>query len=506
VLSAGSTKQRRRPVVVLQGGIHAGEIDGKDAGFWLLRELLEGRAAPGALGRVTLVFVPVFNVDGLERFGPNQRPNQRGPEQTGWRVTSGNYNLNRDYMKADAPEMVALLRLLHRFEPVLYVDLHVTDGAKFQHEVSVTFEPRLTGSPTLQALGQELHDALFPLLTRQGHRPVNFYPAFNTDDDPASGFSYGWPPPRFGHAYWAAHNRFGVLVETHSWKDYATRVKATYDVCEGLLREAAAHGVQWLEAAEQADEADAQRAGTQVTLLWEPAKRTTPLAFEGYAYTVEQSAVSGKRWVRYDESKPEVWHVPFAGELEPAATVQAPAFGWLVPGPQAALVAPRLAVHGITFTTLARSQTQVPVRTFRVAQPKFRATSYEGRQPVQLAGAWRDDVQDLPAGTLFIPSAQKRLVVAMHLLEPTLPDSLAAWGFFNAFLEQKEYLEDYLTEAYARTLLEDPAVKAEFEARLKEAAFATSPEARLGFFSAHHPSADVRLGLLPVYQATSAPR
>ena len=237
-----ATQARKRPVVLLQGGIHAGEIDGKDAGFWLLRELLEGKVAPGSLAAVTLVFVPVFNVDGHERFGQNQRPNQRGPEQTGWRVTSQNLNLNRDYAKADAPEMVAMLRLLHRFAPVMYVDLHVTDGAKFQHDLSVVFEPQRVGSLAMQAHGRELRRALFAKLEAQGHRPVDFYPAFDEPDDPMSGFSSGWPPPRFGTAYWALNHRFGVLVETHSWKPYGVRVKATFDACVGLLGEAASHG------------------------------------------------------------------------------------------------------------------------------------------------------------------------------------------------------------------------------------------------------------------------
>ena len=96
-------------MTLIQGGIHAGEIDGKDAGFLALREALDGKAAPGALDRQVLVFVPVFNVDGHERFGRWNRPNQRGPEEMGWRTTAQNLNLNRDYVKADAPEMQAML-------------------------------------------------------------------------------------------------------------------------------------------------------------------------------------------------------------------------------------------------------------------------------------------------------------------------------------------------------------------------------------------------------------
>jgi murein tripeptide amidase MpaA len=119
-LTPAANVKKARPVLFFQGGIHAGEIDGKDAGFWLLREVLAGKALPGVLRQVTAVFVPVVNVDGHERFGPNNRPNQVGPEEMGWRVTAQNLNMNRDYAKADAPEMVALLKLLHAWDPLVY--------------------------------------------------------------------------------------------------------------------------------------------------------------------------------------------------------------------------------------------------------------------------------------------------------------------------------------------------------------------------------------------------
>ncbi|MEW5743042.1 MAG: M14 family metallopeptidase [Myxococcota bacterium] len=504
VLTPEAAKTKGRPVLFLQGGIHSGEIDGKDAGFMLLRDLLEGKVGEGALGKVTVVFVPVLNVDGHERFGKNHRPNQRGPAEMGWRVTSQNLNLNRDFMKAEAPETQAVERLLHAWDPIVFADLHVTDGAKFQHDVSVSLEPWATGPLGLRVAGKALRAELFADLESKGHLPVGFYPAFNADDDPASGFSYGWPPPRFANAYWAANNRYGVLVETHSWKDFGARVKATYDVCLGLVQQAARNGAAWLQSAADADAAGAKLAGQDVPLLYEPTKQPKSLDFLGYEYVREPSEVSGKPWVRYDEKKPAVWKVPFFDELVPSLTLRAPRGGYLVPPPHASWVADKLKVHGLDFTVLAREQPAAKVQTFR-ATPRFRGAPYEGRQTVQLDGQWKDDTQPLPAGTLFVPAAQPRLFLAMHLLEPTAPDSLAAWGFFNAHFEQKEYLEDYLAEAFARELLKDPKVKAEFDARLKDEAFAKDPEARLRFFYERHPSFDTRLNLVPVYRTDASP-
>jgi hypothetical protein len=502
--SPEAAKKKQRPVVLFQGGIHAGEIDGKDAGFWLLREVLDGKTAKGALSKVTVVFVPVFNVDGHERFSKNQRPNQRGPEEMGWRVTSQNLNLNRDYMKADAPEMIAMLGLLHRFEPILYADLHVTDGAKFQHDVSVTVEPQRVGPASLQSWGRTLEATLKDTLAAQGHLPLFFYPDFDDTDDPQSGFSHGWAPPRFANAYWVLNRRFGILVETHSWKPYPARVKATFDVCSVLLEQAALHATEWEAAAKLADEAASKRAGTDVTLLVTTTKEAHPIDFLGYEYTRTKSDVSGKFWVRSDETKPVVLKLGLRADLTPSLTLKAPAAGYVISATAAPLVAPRLTAHGVRFTTLKKG-TSLDVEQFKAVAPTFRDGSYEGRLTVTFKGNWSPSTEFFAPGSLFVPIAQPQAELVMHLLEPTATDSFAAWGFFNAHLEQKEWLEDYLTEEFARERLKEPAVKAAFDEKLKDAEFAKSPTARLAFFSSQHPSADVRWGVLPVFRVALSP-
>lgn len=152
-------RAKDRPVVLFQGGIHAGEMDGKDAGFILLGDLLAGPGA-GPLAKVTVVFVPAVNPDGHERFGPNQRPNQRGPAETGWRTTARNLNLNRDYTKADALGMRALLALLSEWDPIVYADLHVTDEAQFEHDLAVMVEPRVGYAEALREEGRAISEAL----------------------------------------------------------------------------------------------------------------------------------------------------------------------------------------------------------------------------------------------------------------------------------------------------------------------------------------------------------
>lgn len=498
-LEPSKIRKKRRPVLLMQGGIHAGEIDGKDAGFWVLRDLLDGKVGEGVLKKLTLVFVPVFNVDGHERFGPNHRPNQNGPKEMGWRVTAHNLNLNRDYAKAEAPEMSAMLRLLRKYDPIVYADLHVTDGAKFQHDVSVTFEPQEKGPEKLRAHGRALRESLFRELEAQGHLPVGFYPAFEKDDDPSSGFAYGIAPPRFSSAYWTLHNRFGVLVEIHSWKDYPTRVKATRDVVLGLLTRTAADGAAWMAAAQEADRADLSRGGSEVVLRYRNTAKSRPLRFLGYAYTREKSSISGKEWIRYDDQRPQVWEVPYFVELEPAVTATVPREGYLVPPAVAGWLGDKLALHGFSFRRIDRDVRGAEVEVFRAEAAKFDPAPYEGRMRVSVQGAWKPERRDIPAGSLFVPSAQKGSTLLVHLLDPAGPDSFLQWGFFNAFFEQKEYMEDYVAEQVARKMLEDPSLKSEFERRLKEdPAFAKDAAARLRFFYARHPSFDERLNLYPI--------
>ena len=506
-LDAASARQANRPVVLMQGGIHAGEIDGKDAGFLALKELLDGKVAIGALGRVTFVFVPVFNVDGHERFGRWNRPNQVGPEEMGWRTTAQNLNLNRDYTKADAPEMQAMLRLLGDWDPILYADLHVTDGAQFEHDVSLSVTPTLAGDAELRHAGVGVRDELLHRLAAQGSLPIDFYPDFVRRDDPASGFAVAVAPTRFSQQYWATRNRLAVLVETHSWKDYATRVRITRNSIIAMMELAAARGADWRAAAAAADQRSAHIGGSAVALAYENTDHVAMIDFRGYAYTREPSAISGGLATRYDNTRPQVWHIPLRDEVRPSISSVAPRGGYVVPPAHATWVGEKLALHGIQARTVTNATTGAAVQTFRAAKAAIAPATFEGRAVMSVEGEWKNEMHDVPAGSLFVPIAQARSRLVMALLEPRDPDSFVSWGFFNAAFERKEYMEAYVAEDVGSKMLkEDAELKHEFERRLRDdRVFAASPAARLDFFYQRHPSWDDRVNLYPVYRIDSEP-
>jgi murein tripeptide amidase MpaA len=513
-LTGNQIRSRGVPLLMLQGGIHPGESDGKDAGFIELRELLNSGSR--ALERIAILFVPAFNTDGHERFGKWNRPNQVGPEEVGWRTTAQNLNLNRDYMKADAPEMQAMLKLLNEYDPLICADLHVTDGADFEPDVSIQVEPIHQGDSSLFASGAQLRDKLIDKLKAQGSLPLPFYPDLYEVDNPASGFQLTVYGPRFSTGYFPARNRFTVLVETHSWKDYATRVRVTRNTIAGLVELTVQHGAEWLSLAQQADRTPAAErefaldfaSGWREPTSGSPDSRDTTksasvetIDFRGYAYTRKPSDISGDLATTYDPKTPQIWRVPLRKNTTPSLVIKAPSQGYFVPSGYAREIGEKLDQHGIDFVQRAIEE-RLTVDVFRATDAKFSATPFEGRMRVTLQGAWRRESRTIPAGSLFVPVAQSRARLLMALLEPQAQDSLAAWGFFNGCFEQKEHIEPYVAEQIAREMLKnDAALAGEFQLKLEsDKNFAANPSARLEFFLRRHASWDERWNMYPIYR------
>jgi hypothetical protein len=492
------------PVIYIQGGIHAGEIDGKDAGFAFVRDLLAGTIAPGALDAVAIVFVPVINPDGHERFGPNHRPNQRGPEEMGFRTNGARLNINRDFMKADTQEMHAVLDVVRTRDPVLLIDLHTTDGAKFEHDISINVAPVAARGDRLDETAKAFERGVVKRLGELGHLPVPFYPAFRDDEDPLSGFETGEAPPRFSQMYAAARGRLGLLVETHSWRTYPERVASTYHTLQAVAEAARTQAGTWRQVADEASRSDARLAG-RLPLIWKTTGKKTEIEFRGYRFEKRTSELTGGTWLVYDEKAPQIWKVPLFEELEPAISVDVPRGGYVIDGGFAKQIAAVLDRHGIRHVPIA-GQPKLAVETFRAAGVKH-SPPFEGRTRVTLEGAWRPETRTLDRGARFVPIAQPLARLVLHFFEPSLPDSFAQWGFFNAAFEQKEYLEPYMLEVEARRMLaRDPKLRERYDAALlADPELAKHPHKKLQWFYKQHPAWDERVNLLPVYRLDHSP-
>lgn len=501
-----SAAKTRKAVILMQSGIHAGEIDGKDASLMLMRDIAVTRKYATLLDNTILLFVPIFNVDGHERFGPFNRINQNGPEEMGWRVTSQNLNLNRDYMKADTPEMRAMLTLFSSWLPDFYVDCHVTDGIDFQYDVTYAVETAQNIDPALSSWTQEkLLPGMIQKVEAAGHK-IFFYVFPREDNDLGKGLGGGVAKPRFSTGYGGLQNRPTLLIETHMLKPYRTRVDATYLVLKAVL-ETINSAPQNLRAAVRTADSKTVDRGMRydprqnLPLRFDLGDRNKMMKFLGIKAKTERSEISGG-FVRIYTGEPEEMSVPFFDEAIVTDSVSIPV-AYLVPQ-EWSFVPEVMRVHGIDLERLQRSVT-AEVQSYRFTDVKWPDHPYEGRQCPTYTMQSIKEMRTYPKGTLCIRMNQRAAKVAMHLLEPKSPDSFVAWGFFNAIFEQKEYAESYVMEQTARAMLaSDPALKREFEEKVRrDSVFARSPDDRLNWLYLRSPWADPWLNKYPVGRLVS---
>lgn len=495
-----------RTVVLVQAAIHAGENEGKDALMAFVRDIAIHGRHHDHLQDVVLVLLPVFNVDGHERFSPHNRINQNGPEAMGWRVTANNLNLNRDFAKADAPEMRAWLGLWNRWRPHMLVDMHNTNGADYQYAMTWAFERAGNLHPAIEAWQERaFNGTVAPAMARRGW-PLFTYVMMADPTDPGQGLFEWASSPRYSTGYAAVANRAGLLLETHMLKDFRTRTEVNVAILEELLATLAADGQALRDAVERADAGTVALAagGGSLAVDFRTTDETREVEFLGYAAHAKTSTLSGGTWVRWDPEQPVTYTVPMRDRFEATAEVTLPA-AWVVPGEWREVI-DRLAdhgIHGIPVGPVGGFEAEVT----RLHDPAFSPTPVEGRQVLTRVSPQRARERiDIPAGSLLVPADQPLARLAAHLLEPEAPDALLRWGFFNAVFERKEYAEPRVMEAIARQMLEsDPQLREAFEARRSDdAAFAADPRAILYWFYQRSPWYDEAFQRYPVLRLDPA--
>lgn len=494
-----SAKQSGKAIVFIQNAIHAGEMDGKDACLMLMREIAITKRLAHILDNVILLVNPIFNVDGHERFGSHNRINQNGPRETGWRTTAQNLNLNRDYLKADAPEMRSWLKMYREWLPHLLIDSHVTDGADFQYAVTYAIETdRNVAAPLRLWARDQLLPRILPRVERSGHL-IAPYIFLRDEFDPSKGSFGGVAAPRFSTGYTVLQNRAGFLIETHMLKDFKTRVDATYQVLLAILEEVNSSPRVLIDAVDRADEEtieSVRRGGMEVPLQFRLTDHSEPFRYRGFAWKVEKSDISGGQRILYSDDRIEVT-VPRFDSLEVANAVAVP-YAYIIP-PQWTEVTEVLALHGVALDSLTDPVT-LSIESYRFKGPKWQERPYEGRHPVSFELEVIQEDRTYQPGMIVVRMAQRAARVAVHALEPIAPDSFVRWGFFDTIFEEKEYAEHYVMENLARQMLnENPELRQEFETKLKsDSSFARDPNARLHFFYERSPYWDRSVNVYPV--------
>jgi len=496
-------RSKGRLILLIQACIHPGECEGKDAGLMLIRDLASGigPSNPGNfLQNVSILFIPIFNVDGHERFGPYNRINQNGPEEMGWRVTAANLNLNRDYLKADTPEMQAWLSMFNQWSPDFFIDVHTTDGADYQYVLTYMME--VFGQMD-RGLTSWCKDVFLPQWTAcldSAGFPVFPYVSFRKWHDPRSGLISNIAPPMLSQGYVALRNRPGLLIETHMLKPYKQRVESVY---AGLVASLEILNKQTGTLKQLITEADRyvttpEFLNTRFPLQFETSFSDSNMVdFRGVEYEEVKSSLSGGTWFRYN-SIPATFNIPWFSENVPSATVILPR-AYIIPVEWKPVI-DRLELHGIRMKRLEKDSV-ITVTSYKFKDPQWQSVSYEGRHPMtHIEYDTFTEARTFYAGSAWVETAQPLARVIAYMLEPKGDGSLVSWGFFDAIFEQKEYAEYYVLEPMAAKMLEqDQELKREFETKLaSDTAFAGDQRRILYWFFERTPYWDQRRCVYPV--------
>ena len=491
-------KKSGKAIILIQNGIHPGEIEGKDACMLLLRDILVTKKKFNLLKNVIFLIIPVFNVDGHERLSPYNRPNQNGPINMGWRTTSQNLNLNRDYLKADSPEMKAWLRLFSDWLPDFMIDNHTTNGADYQYHITYGLEKQLNISPYLS---RWINEKYLPLIIKNVEKDgfltapyIEFKGGKLTDgiiDYPMI--------PRFSTGYCAVQNRICLLVETHSLKPFSNRVFSTLSIMNHTIDFVNRNYRELVSLNRKADKNTISyhlKQGKVLPVDFEDTDKPEKFSFKGLESFEEESEITGNKVIRYS-NKPIVFDIPIFNKVRVKHAVNVP-IAYLVPKEFKNLIE-IISLHGISHEVLQSSK-KILVEKYQFVNEEFSPKPYEGRQQASFDVIKSSENIKVPEGTFVIKTNQRTLRVIVNLLEPMAPDSFARWGFLNSFFERKEYAEDFVMEPIAKKMLNaNTKLKTKFIERLNsDEKFRDSPAERLNFFYRNSPFFDKNEKIYPI--------
>ncbi len=516
-ITSASLKKSTKPLLLVQAGIHSGEIDGKDAGMMLLRDIAFGNKKE-LVNKVNFLFIPILSVDAHERSSPYNRPNQRGPENMGWRTNAQNLNLNRDYAKLDTKEIRSVIQVINEYDPVLYMDIHVTDGADYQYDITFGGFGGQGNSPGIaQWLETSYKPAADKDLIANGHIPGQLLFAKN-DKDFSEGNVLIQGGPRFSDSYGMLRHMASILVENHSLKPYKQRVLGTYVLLESTLKLLAKTG----QTLKQITEADKAIRPVKVPLDWKVPQMRNPVNFEksselqnsdtlppapdtldflGITSRIVKSPVTNADYVEW-LGKPVSMKVVNYKATEPTDFIIRPK-GYWVPASCDEVIR-RLKLHGIKMSIITEPR-DVSVEMYRIENARFenedhKALPFEGH--MQVSGKTKPEIrkQLFPKGSVYISTDQPLGDLAIALLEPVSKDSYFSWGFFPSIFQRTEYMEAYVMEPMAKKMLEEsPALQKEFALKkTQDTAFANDPIDILTWFYSKTKYYDDRYLLYPV--------
>jgi hypothetical protein len=475
--------KQNKLVILIINGIHPGEPDGIDASMMFLRDVFTEKIRVPE--NVVLAIIPLYNIGGALNRNSYSRVNQDGPESYGFRGNAQNLDLNRDFTKNDSRDARSFAKLFHWLDPDIQIDNHVSDGADYQHTMTlITTQWNKLGGE----LGQFVHDELDPALYQSmliKNWPM--CPYVNVEEsDPEKGWTEFYDPPRFSSGYAALFHTISFIPETHMLKPFHSRVLATYALMQTIIDQGSAKA-STIIAKRRADFARDLRSGS-MALGWkrDPGKYDSIL-FKGYQAGYKPSQVTGQQRLYFDHDKPYEKSVRYYDYFLPEKEVSLPK-AYLVPQGWHEVI-DLLELNGIKTARLAKDTT-VSVEAYHIDQYQSSPRAYE-KHHRNSAVRLSTSIQQIHflKGDYIISTNQANRRFLAEMLEPAGEDSYFSWNFFDAVLQQKEGYSDYRWEDIAaRWLTEHPDLRDKLEEKKKtDSAFARNAQAQLDFVYKNSP-------------------
>lgn len=448
----------KKLVILVNNAIHPGEPDGVDASSMLLRDLVEGKISEPK--NVMLVVIEAYNIGGMLNRGSYSRANQNGPEQYGFRGNAQNYDLNRDFIKTDSRNAQSFQELYHHYNPDIFIDNHVSNGADYQHTLTyiATSKDRL-GKTLGNYYYQKMNPSILQDLKKKNIHAIPYVNVWGTSPD--NGYDGFMDTPRYATGYTTLFGTIGTVPETHMLKPYKDRVHVTYENMLSYINYAN-NNAKEIKAIRK--ESQSELAPGKVYFLDYQIDRTKPeqIEFKGFYAGKKKSEVTGAMRLYYDRSKSYTKTIPFYNTFKPLKEIKIPRY-YVIPQGQWKVIE-HLKRNQIAMQELDKDSVLV-VEEYRISDYKTSARPYEGHYlhyDTTVKSAMRQT--SFRKGDYLVPTTQRGIKYILETLEPAAVDSFFNWNFFDSYLGQKEHFSDYVFEATAANLLkEDKALKTAFE-------------------------------------------
>jgi hypothetical protein len=483
-------------VILINNGIHPGEPDGIDASMMLARDIAIGKIQ--LPNNVVLGIIPVYNIGGCLNRNTSSRVNQDGPLNYGFRGNSQNLDLNRDFIKSDSKEAKSFTEIFHYLNPDILVDNHVSDGADYQHTMTLltTQQNKLGG-----AIGTFLHDTFEPALFKgmeEKNWPMCPYVNFETAN-PDKGWIAFYDAPRYSSGYAALFATMAFVPETHMLKPFDQRVKSTYALMQTFIENAKKYSKEMIAARKKSLATIQQQ--QQFPLAWKvDSSRTDQIAFMGYEAAYKKSDVTGINRLFYDHSKPFTKQVKYYNYFIGEQIIQKPKAYIIQQGWYAAI--DLLKLNKVAMQQL-KKDTTIEVTAYKIDNYKAGTRAYE-KHFKHSSVSLKEQIQKMQflKGDYIIYTGQIADRFLVETLEPEADDSYFKWNFFDAILQQKEGYSDYRWEDVAAKYLEqNPELRTKLEQKKKDdAKFAASTSAQLDFVYKNSPYYEPVHLRYPVYK------